>query len=200
MVKDSNIVDNRHLYIGSSDIATIMGLNKFKTRFDLLLEKAQLTKDTFDGNEYSSYGDLMEPKIREHLNETYKINLQPTTIIKGNLRDNSDGTDKANDIAVEIKTTSYIKKTIKGYMHYLVQLLFHLMLNDVKKGLLGVYKRERLDNGDFDTAFNPFNLQTFEIDIKDYQELVNEINNAIDKFLIDLEKVKENPLIEEGEL
>jgi hypothetical protein len=74
------------------------------------------------------------------------------------------------------------------------------MLNDVEKGLLGVYKRERLDNGDFDTAFNPFNLQTFEIDIKDYQELVNEINNAIDKFLIDLEKVKENPLIEESEL
>jgi putative phage-type endonuclease len=196
MVKDNNILSNRHLYIGSSDIATIMGLNKFKTRFDLLLEKAQLTTNTFDENEYSNYGDLMEPKIRKHLNQTYNINLQPNTIIKDNLRDNSDGTDKENNIAAEIKTTSYIKKTIKGYRHYLVQLLFHLVLNEVDKGLLAVYKRPK----DFDTNFNKEYLQTFEIDIKDYQDLLNEIEIAVDKFLKDLDKVKNNPLIEEWEL
>ena len=38
------------------------------------------------------------------------------------------------------------------------------------------------------------------ISIDNYKELVNDINKAVDQFRIDLEKVKENPLITEEDL
>ena len=47
-----------------------MGISHFKTRFDLLLEKAQLKENDFDGNEYTKYGDILEPQIREYINHT----------------------------------------------------------------------------------------------------------------------------------
>lgn len=47
-----------------------MGISPFKSRFDLLLEKAELKDNDFDGNEYTEYGNVMEPKIREHINKS----------------------------------------------------------------------------------------------------------------------------------
>ena len=40
----------------------------------------------------------------------------------------------------------------------------------------------------------------FDIDIKDYDELLKDINIVVKKFMEDLEKIKENPFIEEWEL
>ena len=48
-----NVTENRYKYIGGSDIPIIMGISTFKKRFDLLLEKAQLKTDDFQGNEYT---------------------------------------------------------------------------------------------------------------------------------------------------
>ena len=45
-----NVRVDREKYIGGSDIPIIMGISQFKTRFDLLLEKAGLKENTFDGN------------------------------------------------------------------------------------------------------------------------------------------------------
>ena len=44
---------DRNLYIGGSDIPIIMGISPFKKRFDLLLEKAGLKENDFDGNQYT---------------------------------------------------------------------------------------------------------------------------------------------------
>ena len=48
-----DVTKDRHKYIGGSDIPIIMGISDFKTRFDLLLEKAQLKEDDFEGNVYT---------------------------------------------------------------------------------------------------------------------------------------------------
>ena len=57
---------DREKYIGGSDIPIIMNLSPFKSRYDLLLEKAGYKEDTFSGNIFTEYGNIMEEKIREH--------------------------------------------------------------------------------------------------------------------------------------
>lgn len=189
-----SVTKDRDKFVGGSDLPIIMGISPFKTRFDLLLEKAGYKEDTFEGNEYTAFGNALEPQIREFINSSIKDPFKVKCLIKGNLRGNTDGVNA--DTILEIKTTSQIKKTLRGYKTYLVQLLFYMSLYNKEKGILAVYDRPK----DFDTEFDPLRLQTFEIDIKDHQELIKEIYQAINEFWEDLETVKENPFITEDEL
>ena len=51
-----DVTIDRDKYIGGSDIPIIMGISPFKSRFDLLLEKAGYLENDFKGNEYTEYG------------------------------------------------------------------------------------------------------------------------------------------------
>ena len=185
---------DRNKYIGGSDIPIIMNISPFKKRFDLLLEKAELLENDFEGNIYTEYGNILEPKIREYINKLKDTNYIEYKKIDGNIRCHLDG---FNDVSVlEIKTTSQIRKKVSSYKKYLVQLLFYMQQTNVEKGLLAVYERPK----DFCEEFQEDRLQLFDIDINDYDELLKEINIAVRKFIEDLEKIKENPFIEEWEL
>lgn len=195
MSKEASVVEHRNLYIGGSDIPIIMGISPFKKRFDLLLEKAGLQENTFTGNEYTEYGDIMEPKIREYINTQEKKPFEPRCLINGTYRCNVDGyNDK--DTILEIKTTSQIFRNVNEYKKYLVQLVFYMYNYNVKKGKLAVYERPT----NFDTEFNERRLLLFDINIKDYKELLEDILESVRQFEVDLEKVKANPFITEEEL
>ena len=185
---------DRNKYIGGSDIPIIMNISPFKKRFDLLLEKAELLENEFEGNIYTEYGNILEPKIREYINKLKNTNYIEYKKIDGNIRCHLDGFDNVS--VLEIKTTSQIRKKVNSYKKYLVQLLFYMQQTNVEKGLLAVYERPK----DFCEEFEENRLQLFDIDIKDYDELLKEINTAVKKFIKDLEKIKENPFIEEWEL
>lgn len=185
---------DRNKYIGGSDIPTIMNINPFKKRFDLLLEKAELLENEFEGNIYTEYGNVLEPKIREYINKLKNTNYIEYKKIDGNIRCHLDGFDNVS--VLEIKTTSQIRKKVSSYKKYLVQLLFYMQQTNVEKGLLAVYERPK----DFCEEFQEDRLQMFDIDINDYDELLKDINTALKKFIEDLEKIKENPFIEEWEL
>lgn len=185
---------DRDKYIGGSDIPIIMGISHFKTRYDLLLEKAGLKENDFNGNEYTEYGNIMEPKIREYINNQLGKNFIEGKHIDGDIRCHTDGEDYTT--ILEIKTTSQIHITVDEYKVYLVQLLFYMFHTDRKAGMLAVYHRP----DDFNDAFDEKRLQIFTIRIENYTELLNQINNAVEQFRVDLEKVKENPFITEEEL
>ena len=189
-----NVTIDREKYIGGSDIPAIMGISPFKKRFDLLLEKAQLQDNEFDGNEYTEYGNELEPKIRDYINQSEKKKFLEDKVIKDDLRYHSDGFN--GKCVLEIKTTSQIHDDISGYKVYLVQLLFGMQMHDVKKGKLAVYARPE----DFDEAFDAERLSIYDIDIKDYKDLLEDINNAVDQFRTDLAKLKENPFLTEEDL
>lgn len=189
-----SVKQDRYLYIGGSDIPCVMGISPFKKRFDLLLEKAQLEDNDFDGNEYTEYGNIMEEKIRDYLNSKEKKPFLEDKVIKGDLRYHSDGFN--GKTVLEIKTTSKLHDNVNDYKVYLVQLLFGMQMHSVKKGKLAVYARPN----DFNEEFNPDLLKTYDIDIKDYKDLLEDINQAIDQFRIDLLKIKENPFLTEEDL
>lgn len=190
-----NVTENRNLYIGGSDIPIILGISPFKKRFDLLLEKASLQDNDFEGNAYTEYGNVLEPKIRGFINKGLKNQFYEDKKIIDDVRCHVDGFN-GKDTILEIKTTSQIHSTVDEYKVYLVQLLFYMFNYDVKKGKLAVYNRPK----NFDADFDENRLQLFDINIKDYKELLEDILQAVEQFRIDLAKVKENPFITEEEL
>ena len=190
----STVSQDRDKYYGGSDIPIIMGISPFKTRWELLQEKAKVVENEFAGNEYTEYGNIMESKIRDYINESQKDKFIEGKHIKDDIRIHTDGENKTT--ILEIKTTSQIHKKVDDYKIYLVQLLFYMQETGKKKGLLAVYERPE----DFDEEFDPFRLTTYEINIKDYKALLDDINLALEQFRIDLEKVRNNPFITEEDL
>lgn len=190
-----DVTIDRNLYIGGSDIPIILGISPFKKRFDLLLEKAGLKHNEFSGNEYTEYGNILEPKIREFINLNEKKPFVEDKKIVGDIRCHVDGYNQ-KDTILEIKTTSQVHKSVDEYKVYLCQLLFYMSVYEAKKGKLAVYERPK----DFNEEFDEKRLTTYDINFKDYKELVEDILQAVDQFRKDLQKVKENPFITEEEL
>ena len=195
------VKQDRDKYIGGSDIPVIMNLSPFKSRFDLLLEKAGYKEDTFDGNVYTEYGNKLEPKIREFINTTHDTNFiegKHTREAKDDeiigVRIHTDGED--DNKILEIKTTSQIHDNVEDYKIYLVQLLFYMVNTGKPYGVLAVYDRPE----DLSEEFDVDRLQLFNISLENYTELCSEIGEACEKFIEDLQKVKDNPFIPEEEL
>ena len=186
-----DVSQDRDKYIGGSDLPIICGISKFKTRWQLLLEKAGLAENTFEGNPYTRYGHYIEPFIRDHINLVYNTQFIPNRVINGDIRCHSDGFN--GECVLEIKSTSDIFSTVDGYKVYLVQLVKYMEQNQVEKGILAVYDRP----GDMSQEFDPKRLQVFEITLDDYRNLLDYVNREIDKFRADLERLKENPLLSE---
>lgn len=201
-----SVKQDRDKYIGGSDIPVIMEISPFKSRYDLLLEKAGFKDDTFEGNAFTDYGNKMEAKIRDHINSGFistfvegkHIIDVPTTWNEHpngmKIRCHTDG--ELDDYILEIKTTSQVFDNVDDYQIYLVQILFYMYMTNKEHGMLAVYKRP----DDMDEEFNPDNLQLFEIRLNDYTDLMKDIKNAVSRFLDDLQKVKSNPFITEEEL
>jgi hypothetical protein len=155
---------------------------------------------------FTEYGNKMEAKIRDHINsglissfvegkhiddvpEEWNANANGMKI-----RCHTDG--ECGDFILEIKTTAQIFDNVDDYQLYLVQLLFYMLMTGKEHGMLAVYKRP----DDMSEEFNADNLQTFEIRLDDYTDLVKDIKHAVIRFLDDLQKVKSNPFITEEEL
>ena len=188
MNKDT-VTKDRAKFIGGSDLAGIMGLSPFIDRWTLLQQKAGLKERDFFGNEYTRYGDELEPIVRDYINEKYCRDFEPAVKIDGDLRGNCDGIDEGG--LLEIKTTSHVHDTLDGYKGYLVQILFYMKMFNAQHAMLAVYHR----NEDFSTDFDPSRLQVIPIDIKDHLDTMDEVEQAIEMFRKDLSELRKNPLL-----
>jgi putative phage-type endonuclease len=189
-----DVTIDRDKWIGGSDIPVIMGISTFKTRWELLQEKAGLKEDTFAGNKYTEYGNVLEPKIRDYINTCCKYTrfpFEPEQFIEGDFRGHTDGFNQ--NAVLEIKTTSHIYDNVDEYKVYLVQLLKYIEVTKVNHGILAVYERPE----DMDTNFDFDRLHIYRVVKADYEGLLKEINYELDRFREDLEKLKANPLLTE---
>ena len=182
---------DRDKYIGGSDIPAILGISKFTSRWQLLLQKAGLEERSFAGNRFTEYGHIIDPQIRDYINVIYKTNFVPNRVINGDIRYHSDGFN--GEKVLEVKSTSDIYSSVDGYKVYLVQLLKGMEENGVEEGILAVYHRPE----DLNPVFDPQRLQIFGVIKDDYRNLLNHVNREIDKFRADLKRLKENPLLSE---
>lgn len=186
----------RWKWIGGSDIPIIMSISPWKTRWQLLKEKAQIEESEFHGNIYTEFGNIMEPKIRDHINAGLGFDFQEGKAEGGDIRIHTDGEDIMKDTILEVKTTSHIKECLDDYKDYLVQLLFYMNERNMRFGILAVYERPE----DLNTDFDPNRLMTYPVTIDDYRELIGEIYEEVDSFREDLKKLRANPFLTEEEL
>lgn len=198
-IMQESVKQDRHLWVGGSDIPIILEISPFKKRFDLLLEKAQVSEQKEFTSPQIEYGNVMEEKIRNHINKgkrnKYVENKVELNYYDVPVRYHADGFN--GKCVLEVKTTSQIYGDLNGYKKYLVQLLFGMWVNKVDKGLLAVYERPE----DYSEEFDESRLQLFEIKMKDHQELLEQILDEVKRFwLVDLPRVKENSFITEQEL
>lgn len=172
---EPNVTENRHKYVGGSDVPVILGLSKFKTQYELAQNKTGIVKSEFKGNEYTAFGHAMEPQIREYINLTTDYNFIETSTIdnKHRIRANTDGVDYENKTLLEIKTHGAVP-TIDVYK---VQMQLYMFANGLEKGFLALYERPK----DFNLEFDADNLDT-SIIVKRDDDYIEHILKEIELF------------------
>lgn len=175
-MSNPNVNIDRHKYVGGSDLPNILGLNaKYgKSIFEFAKEKAGIIPNSFNGNEYTKYGQLMEPVIRDFINVKYGVNYQEDTVIdtERNYRGNTDGIDvNAQYPILEVKTFG----NELDIDYYIAQCQFYLEMFNQPRCLLVGYKRPsnfyngvdytlEYDNSYFNLEFDENNIVEYEIE------------------------------------
>ena len=188
---EPNVTENRHLYVGGSDVPIILGLSKFKTQYELAQNKTGIVKSDFKGNEYTAFGHALEPQIREFINLTTDYNFVETSTIdnKHRIRANTDGVDYDKKTLLEIKTHG-ANPTMDVYK---VQMQLYMFANDLEQGLLALYHRP----SDFNLEFDSDRLKTVMIQRDD--DLINHILKEIALFWQRVNWLSDNPEANEWE-
>ena len=191
----ASVTEDRDRYIGGSDIAAVMGISPFTTRWDLLCYKAHIKENTFAGNAYTEYGNQMEENIRAYVNSLgYDFHEDKVILLDSDVlqtRYHADGIS-SDGIVLEVKTTSKIG-TLSDYKYYLVQLLYGMWANQCEEGILAVYERPENMSLEFDKT----RLQLFFIGMEDFESLMKEILEEVEKFRADFSYLMEHREIEE---
>ena len=205
-----NVTENRNKYLGGSDLPALFNVSPFKDCFTLAREKAGVIPAAFKGNEYTRYGQLLEPQIRDYINSIYELKFKENTNINEDLRlrSNCDGLDKDAGLLLEIKTNAGDKTTYEDVYDYVLQMQMYMFQFNVEKGYLVQYKRpenfwsglnyETQHTDDyFNQDFDPERISVMEIKRDD--KLIQQILSKAEKFWIDVERLKQNPEMNEQE-
>lgn len=208
-MSNPNVLIDRQKYIGGSDLPTILGLNaKYgNSIFEFAKEKAGIIPNSFKGNQFTKYGQLMEPVIRDYINSKYGVNYLEDTAIdnRNHYRGNTDGIDRNAQIPIiEIKT--FGEELDVNY--YTPQCLFYMKTFDVLAVRLVGYKRPKdfYSGIDYDLEHDDsyFNLEFDENRIEEHVIYYDEdhwksIEKNIKRFQKAVAKLKENPDMTEEE-
>lgn len=208
-MSNPNVTIDRHKYIGGSDLPTILGLNaKYGTSiFEFAKEKAGIIPNSFKGNQFTKYGQKMEPVIRDYINSVNGVNYLEDTVIDSTrgYRGNTDGIDRNADIPIlEVKT--FGEELDVDY--YTAQCQFYMETFNQDACLLVGYKRPtdfytgvdyelENDNSYFNLEFDENRIETHVI--KRDPKLWVKIEERIIAFKKAVEMLKEFPNATEDE-
>lgn len=186
----------RQVRIGGSEFGTVIDVNPYKKRIELVLEKAGVIENTFEGNEATRRGELLETEIIAKFEDETGIEVKDEqkefTLEVENclpLVCHVDGIT-SNNTVFEAKTTDIKSKTWKDGIpeYYKAQLEFNCMLAG-------------LDTADIVVAFcdgeNIEHLEHYTYKICLTKE---EIIEHCKKFTNDINKYKELGTINNGKI
>lgn len=188
--QSNDVETNRHLYIGGSDLPSILRLNKQygKSLISFAKEKLKIIPNSFNGNEYTRYGQFIEPLVRDYVNAMYGYAfVEDSKIDKSRMyRGNCDGIDNDKKILLEVKSCG-AKLNVKMYEP---QCQFYMEIFDIEELLLVGYKRPSdfysgitydIDNSAefFDLSFDESNIVIYKLkrNREMFEKMEKEINN-----------------------
>lgn len=208
-MSNPNVTIDRNKYVGGSDLPSILGLNaKYGTSiFEFAKQKAGIIPNSFKGNQFTKYGQVMEPVIRDYINSKYQCDYLEDTVVdsKRGYRGNTDGIDRNAEVPIlEVKTFG----EELDVEYYMAQCQFYMeTFNQPRCRLVG-YKRPvdfytgvdyDLENEDsyFNYEFDENRLE--EHIIERDSKLWEKIEERIKAFKNAVEKLKANPNMSEEE-
>lgn len=204
-----NVTVDRHKYVGGSDLPSILGLNsKYGTSvFEFAKQKAGIIPNPFKGNQFTKYGQIMEPIIRDFINAKYQVNYLEDTVIDNerHYRGNTDGIDRDADIPIlEVKTFG----ENLDVEYYTAQCQFYMETFNQDKCRLVGYKRpvDFYTGMDYDLE-NDDSYFNYEFDENRLEEHIIErdpvlwakIEERINHFKYAVAELKDNPNMTEEE-
>lgn len=139
----------RNKGIGGSDIAIILGLSKYKTPYQLFLEKKGLMDSQSEENNLQYWGNRLESVIRDEFAMRNKLEIEePDTIvhpINEFLRGNLDGFIPEHNCVLEIKCAAGFNASKWGEtqtdgvpLEYLCQVAYYVALTNAKGAYIAV--------------------------------------------------------------
>ena len=190
--------EKRYDYIGGSDFGSVLDCNPYKKRIELVLEKAQVLANTFEGNAATRRGEKLEDAIidlfeqetglkvtnkqKEYTKEKREGRMRLTCHVDGMVKDNN------GQAVFEAKTTD-----IKGSVwdngipeYYKAQLEFNMYLAEVDTSYIAV------------GYCNDNELEKFEYFTYKKQMKGEEIEKVCESFTQDVEKYKQLGVINTG--
>ena len=208
-MSNPNVTVDRHKYVGGSDLPTILGLNaKYGASiFEFAKQKAGIIPNTFSGNQFTKYGQIMEPLVRDYINAINNCNYVEDTIIDTTrgYRGNCDGKDEHAEIPLlEVKTYG----EVLDVEYYTPQCQFYMETFNLDAVRLVGYKRPddfytgidyELENGDeyFNIEFDTNNL--IEYIVKRDKKVWDKIEERINAFKKAVEELRKRPEMSEDE-
>lgn len=139
----------RQNFIGASDASAAIGINPYKTAYDLWLEKTG-QKESFNGNELTYWGNMLEFPVANRLSEEcgFKFRRYTQTVIAKDyhcMGCHLDFKVTGKPIVVEIKTGGFFTRKNWGESgtdqipdDYLIQVQHQLICTGYRRALIGV--------------------------------------------------------------
>lgn len=192
MEKESSITEGRNKWLGGSDMAKVFATKNQLTQ--LAYDKAFDVKHNFS-SKYTDYGNLMEPLIREVMNEVYASEFEELFDVRNEtlkIRGNMDGYSEELELVLEIKTSLPTKTFEDCIQLYKFQLLTYSYL----KGFCTVVLAVLINDNFKDYIDEDSDLQYDEFTYDDLLKLCGLKNtkafeDQIMKFWEEVEKQKE---------
>ena len=139
----------RKLGIGGSDVASLLGISRWKSEIEIWLDKTNQTNEPPAENEVMTWGTIMEPVIRNHFAEiTGKVVVELKAMLQHPeypfMIADVDGVtvdDDGNPAIFEIKTASEYKRSEwdEGVpVYYQTQIQHYLCVTGIKKAYCAV--------------------------------------------------------------
>lgn len=200
MIKEDIIgtKEQRLKCIGGSEFGTVLDINPYKKRIELILEKAGVIVNDFKGNEATKRGERLEDSVIELFEKTTGIlvghkqqefTYQPENCLL--LKCHVDGIT-SNDCVFEAKTTDIKAKTWENGIpeYYKAQLDFNCFLAKKQKAYIavGYCNGEKIEKFEFHEykAYSSGNdimaiirfCQLFTADIENYKNKFGVVNNG----------------------
>jgi len=157
-----DVTKNRNKFIGGSDVAAILGLNRYKTAYEVWEEKKHNIV-TFEGNNFTEWGNLLEPVIigkweRDNNKKIFDNNIRCISDIEF-IGCHPDGfyIDSDEKILVEVKTVSSM--VIKHWqdeipLEYYCQLQHNMFCTKTRKGKFIIFVTDARELREIDFVFD----------------------------------------------
>ena len=209
--------EERRHRIGGSDFGSVLDVNPYKSRFELILNKAGVLYDVFTGNEFTKRGEELEDTIIKMFEDAtgFKVTDQQKEFVKESENDNLDlvvhidGFIHSENAVFEAKTSDYKSKAWDEGIpeYYKAQLELNMYLSGADKSYIAVAKCKDDDVIDFKYFVHYPELtegeilgacEAFSEDVRKAKEKYGVINNGllvqndtIDDMVSELEELKE---------